>query len=188
VSSFASFTMGDMRRPSFVKGATDRALQAFGVTHKSIFLGGTVYIFTLTYFRATDWALKKMGDDSFFKKRFIWIDLSDNTFHWCKVQDRSSPHKLMKLSKVTECRIGPPTYSSFLDGRHQAELCWSLECDSGRVIDIKVRRIPLASLLTSLLSQMTDAAKVVEWVRVVEKILSHQSGEGNDIGPINIVT
>lgn len=39
--------MGDMRRPSFVKGATDRALQAFGVTHKSIFTGGISSLFLL---------------------------------------------------------------------------------------------------------------------------------------------
>jgi hypothetical protein len=40
----------------------------------------------------------------------------------------------------------------------------------------------------SLSLQMTDAAKVAEWVKVVEKILSYQSGAGNEIGPINIVT
>ena len=186
MDSFASFTMGDMRRPSFVNGATDRALQAFGVTHKSIFLGGKAL--TISPSLDSDWALKKMGDDSFFKKRFIWIDLSDNTLHWCKVQDRSSPHKLMKLSKVVQCRIGPPMYSSFLEGRHQSELCWSLECDSGSVLDIKVQRIPLPPHSLPHSPQMNDPTKVAEWVKVVEKILSYHSGGGNEIGPINVVT
>jgi hypothetical protein len=136
-----------------------------------------------------------MGDDSFFKKRFVWIDISDNTFHWCKVQDRSSPHKLLKMSRVVSCRTGPPLYSSFLEGRHATELCWSLECESGRTIDIKVSKRAIARpafsphLSSSL--QMADAGKVAEWVHVVEVLLhqTHTSGNGStEIEPVNIAT
>jgi hypothetical protein len=135
-----------------------------------------------------------MGDDSFFKKRFIWIDISDNTFHWCKVQDRSSPHKLLKMSRVMRCQTGPPIYSSFLEGHHSPELCWSLECESGRTIDIKVsqslRSMTLANVLSLMLCQMTDAGKVQEWVHVIEALIhTHSSGTGSaEIEPVNIMT
>lgn len=124
-----------------------------------------------------DWALKKFGKDSFFKKRFIWIDISDNTFHWCKVQDRSGPHKRIKFIDVVGLRTGPPEISSFLEGYHQPELCWSIDFVGGKSIDIK----------------MTDVNKVNDWIKVIQIILNnynhHTTSVNNqEIQPIDIIT
>mmetsp|Transcript_4995 Transcript_4995/g.7632 ORF Transcript_4995/g.7632 Transcript_4995/m.7632 type:complete len:178 (+) Transcript_4995:34-567(+) len=139
-SSFISFTMGDPRRPSFIVGAAERASQSYGIKSKSIFEG--------------EWALKKFSDELFFKKRYVWIDLTDNTVHWCKVPDRSSPHKRIKLSELSSVVIGPPARSSFLDGRHPSELCFTMDFKNGRSIDFK----------------MLHPSKVEDWVKVVSAI------------------
>jgi hypothetical protein len=43
VNSFISFSMGDVRRPSFVVGAAERASMSFGIRNKCIFEGGICY-------------------------------------------------------------------------------------------------------------------------------------------------
>lgn len=47
VTSFISFAMGDVRRPSFIVGAAERASSSFGIRNKCIFEGGDSLI-TLT--------------------------------------------------------------------------------------------------------------------------------------------
>lgn len=48
-------------------------------------------------------------------------------------------------------------YSSFFDGHHPSDLCWSIQFKDGQSIDIK----------------MTDAAKVNDWIRVIQTIIGN---------------
>lgn len=39
-----------------------------------------------------------MGEEFFFKKRFVWMDPSDRSFHWSRTDDRSVAHKRIRLT------------------------------------------------------------------------------------------
>ena len=40
LNSFVSFTLGDIRRTSFIMSAAERGMRTYGITCKSIFEGG----------------------------------------------------------------------------------------------------------------------------------------------------
>ena len=46
-----------------------------------------------------DWIDKQICGDWTYKSRFIWIDPVDKSFHWSKTDDRSVPHKRLRLEK-----------------------------------------------------------------------------------------
>ncbi len=117
----------------------------------------------------SDWALKKLGQDSFYKKRWLWIDTSDQSFHWCKVQDRSIPHKRIQIHHLTSVRIGHPSYSSYFESKSDPELCWSMELSNGVIIDIQASHF--MSLFLIMIYQMNDQSKVRDWVRVFQAMI-----------------
>lgn len=83
-----------------------------------------------------------MGHESTYKKRYIWIDAQDRSFHWNKQPDRSSVHKSVSLAEggdvqAVEFRSRPAKYRG--QGPEPA-LCLSLVLNSGDVIDLQVRK------------------------------------------------
>jgi hypothetical protein len=40
-----------------------------------------------------------MDGEWFFKKRFIWLDPTDKSFHWSTSEDIKVPHKRVKLTE-----------------------------------------------------------------------------------------
>jgi hypothetical protein len=90
--------------------------------------------------------LKKMGHESSYKKRFLWIDAQARTFHWSKRPDRISAHKSVSLLtdvQAAEFRA-PPAKHGQLAGRGAGgrgadpALCLSLLLLSGDCIDVQV--------------------------------------------------
>lgn len=86
------------------------------------------------------WALKKLSYESAFRKRFIFIDPSQGTFHWKKSDKVDDYQKLIRMKDSTRVRLV-----------NSAEGHLNIEMKSGPGIDIKVDN-------------------VVEWAMVLEKI------------------
>lgn len=109
----------------FNQDAAERASFDYGTTKRSIFTG--------------EMLLKKMGNESSYKRRFIWIDAEDKSFHWSKVSNRTSPHKsvcLLTHVQDIEYRTAPAKYPR--GNKPVPALCFSLILTSGDVIDIQV--------------------------------------------------
>jgi len=87
--------------------------------------------------------LKKMGHESVYKKRFLWIDVPDRSFHWSKQSDRESMHKSVSLAEggdvsSVEFRSRPAKHRG--KGPEPA-MCLSLLLHTGDSIDVQVRRL-----------------------------------------------
>lgn len=84
--------------------------------------------------------LKKMGHESAYKKRYLWIDVQDRSFHWSKQTDRTSVHKSVSLAEggdvqAVEFRKMPAKYRG---SGPQPALCLSLLLHTGDSIDVQV--------------------------------------------------
>ena len=138
----------------FNQDAAERAALEYCVTSRDIFNGGAytllskiVYISGVTcycVYHILAMHLKKMGNESLYKKRFLWIDAQNKSFHWSKKPNRVAVHKSVSLIddvQSMEYKTGPVKYSTMLGAQSKPEpsLCMSLLLHRGECIDIQVR-------------------------------------------------
>ncbi len=95
--------VGDIRRDSFIKSAKEKAMEKYGISRPQIFTGA--------------WHSKKYrGIDFLYKKRFIFIDPSNKTFHWSKTDNIKEHHKQVKLLKAKGVRsLGSKSFELYFE-------------------------------------------------------------------------
>jgi hypothetical protein len=83
--------------------------------------------------------LKKMGHESTYKRRLLWLDPATRSFHWSKDTHKTGASKSVSAQDVlaVEARVRPDKVSVF-GPKPSAELCLSLVLHSGEVIDVQV--------------------------------------------------
>ena len=62
---------------------TGQLLRTYGVSNRAIFNGV--------------WTNKKHAGETFFRKRFVWVDAAQKTFNWSKTANKSDPFKSICL-------------------------------------------------------------------------------------------
>ena len=92
----------------------------------------------------TGMRLKKMGNESNYRNRLIWIDAQDKSFHWSKKANREDEHKSISLIddvQTVEFGTCPKKYGTLFGGeKPEPSLCMTFVLYSGECIDIQVSR------------------------------------------------
>lgn len=131
--------------------------------------------------------MKKMGVEYMYRRRYIWVDPADLTFHWCvislklfltlkflcrsKIPDRSSPHKRIKVTDISHVRVVPPFRKIFFQSTTSEGLMWTIELTGDIKIDIMVIDSILLSNRASLscndMLQMENLEESNDWIKVL---------------------
>eukprot|EP01041_Mallomonas_annulata_P005882 gene5882-11879_t len=118
-----------------------RAMLKYGVSHGLIFSGESVG--------------KKMGKESRYKNRFVWIDSTDMSFHWSKTPSKFGKSKSVAMEEVATAN-GPSVQkvSSGFFGKKEV-VQWSIVLSTGKTIDIQIP------------GDGNNTETAIQWVKVI---------------------